>query len=251
MITLVMPSAFRDLITGGNAAAQTLLSSPEAVAEAAPMLLFAWFVLLVVGSLIMVVLARTIVLGRGAAMIGGAQALMRRGLRVVLKSLSALFVILIYALPSFVLVGLIADHSSSTINVILAVLLILWVIAVAAAVVAAFYAAVLSESIDRPSGILKGWEALKGKRVDLAGAVLIIWLVFLLSLSIIEPVAVFGGGLIFGEAAGNVLGFVVTTALSGIVSFVLMAATFSVLGVTAPRLLAAATVAPIGDPRDN
>lgn len=251
MITLLMPSPFRDLIIGGEAGAEALLSSPEAMVEAAPMILFAWLVLLAVSSLITVLLARLIVLGRGAVLAGGTAALARRSLKVVVLSLAALFWILLYALPGFVLVGLIAGLMGDALSALLAVGLLIWVIVVAAAVVAAFYAAVLAESIDRPLGVVEGWKALKGKQLDLAGSILILWVGLVVLLAIVGPLVTGLSGILVGPAAANILNFVVTTILSSVVTFALMAGTFFVLRVTAPKLLAPATLGRIGGLDDD
>ena len=205
MITLAIPSPMRDLVIGGNAAAKALLESPEVLREAAPSLALVWFVLLVTGSLISVVLARTIVLGRGRAMDGGWQSLGWRGFRVVMKALAALFFIVLFALPSFFLVGLIANTAGAGANMILVVALMLWMVVVATVVTGAYYAAVLAESTDRPSGIVKGWDALKGKLMDLCGAILILWVVFLLVAGIIDPIITFGTGLFLGEGLARAL----------------------------------------------
>ncbi len=246
MITLLMPSPFRALIIGGEAGVEALLSSPEALAEAAPMILFAWLVLLVVSSLITVLLARLIVLGRGAVLAGGPAALVRRSLKVVARSLAAIFWILLYALPGFVLMGLIAGLTGEALTAVLAVGLLIWVIVVAAAVIAAFYASVLAESIDRPFGVLEGWKALKGKQLDLAGSILILWVIMVVLLAILGPLVTGLSDIFVGTAAANVLNFLITTILSSIVTFVLMAGTFFVLGVTAPKLLAPAALGRIG-----
>lgn len=240
MITLLMPSPFRALIIGGEASAEALLSSPEALAEAAPMILFSWLVLLAVSSLITVLIARLIVLGREAVLAGGPAALVRRSLKVVVRSLAAIFWILLCALPGFILAGLIAGLIGAALSEVLAVGLLIWVIVVAAAVIAAFYASVLAESIDRPLSVLEGWKALKGKQLDLAGSILILWLMMVVLLAIIGPLVTGLSDIFVGTAAANVLNFLVTTILSSIVTFALMASTFFVLGVTAPQLLAAA-----------
>lgn len=251
MVTLLMPSPFRDLIIGGEAGAEALLSSPEAMAAAAPMILFAWLVLLAVSSLITVLLARLIVLGRGAVLAGGAAALARRSLKVVVRSLAALFWILLFALPGFVLLGLIAGLMGDALSALLAVGLLIWVIVVAAAVVAAFYASVLAESIDRPLSVRDGWKALKGKQLDLAGAILILWVILVVLLAIVGPLVTGFSGIFVGPAAANVLNFVVTTIASNIVTFALMAGTFFVLRVSAPKLLAPATLGRIGELDDD
>ena len=251
MITLLMPSPFRALIIGGEAGAEALLSSPQALAEAAPMILLAWLVLLVVSSLITVLLARLIVLGRDAVLAGGPAALVRRSLKVVIRSLAAIFWILLYALPGFVLGGLIAAVTGDALTAVLAVGLLIWVIVVAAAVIAAFYASVLAESIDRPLGVLQGWKALKGKQLDLAGSILILWVVMVILLAIVGPLIIGVSDIFIGSAAANVLNFLVTTILSSIVTFALMAGTFFVLGVTAPKLLAPAALGRIGGLEDD
>ena len=251
MITLLMPSPFRALIIGGEAASEALLSSPEAMAKAAPMILLAWLVLLVVSSLITVLLARLIVLGREAVLAGGAAALVRRSLKVVVRSLAAIFWIFLYALPGLVLVGLIAGVTGDALSAVLAVGLLIWVIVVAAGVIAAFYASVLSESIDRPLGVLEGWKALKGKQLDLAGSILILWVMMVILLAIAGPLVTGVSDIFMGTAAANVLNFVVTTVLSNVVTFGLMAGTFFVLGVTAPKLLAPAALGRIGGLEDD
>lgn len=246
MITLLMPSPFRAIIIGGEADAEALLSSPEAMARAAPMVLFASGVLLAVSSLITVLLARLIVLGRSAVLAGGTAALVRRSLKVVVRSLAAIFWILLYGLPGFILAGLIAGVTGGALTALLAVGLLIWVIVVAAAVIAAFYASVLAESIDRPLGVLEGWKALKGKQLDLAGSILILWVIMVVVLAIVGPLIIGVSDIFIGSAAANVLNFVLTTVLSSIVTFALMASTFFVLGVTAPKLLAPAALGRIG-----
>lgn len=251
MITLLMPSPFRTLIIGGEASAEALLSSPEAMAEAAPTILFAWLVLLAVSSLITVLLARLIVLGRGAVLAGGTAALARRSLKVIVRSLAAVFWILLYGLPGFILAGLIAGLIGEALTALLAVGLLIWVIVVAAAVIAAFYASVLAESIDRPLGVLDGWKALKGKQLDLAGSILILWVFLVVLLAIVGPLVTGLSDIFVGTAAANVLNFLVTTILSSIVTFALMAGTFFVLRVTAPKLLAPAALGRIGGLDDD
>ena len=251
MAALSMPSPFRDLIIDGEAGSKALLASPEAAAEAAPMLLLAWLVLLVVGSVVTVILARIIVVGPNAVLDGGIAAMARRSLKVIARSFGAIFWILLYALPAFFFVGLFSNSAGPGANVLLVAFLLFWMIVVAASVISAFYASALAESVDRRLGVRKGWQALAGKKMDIAGAILILWVVLLLVLSIVDPLIVGIARTVLGSSAANVLSFAVTATLSGIVTFVLMAGTFFILGVTAPGLLAlsAPPVVPL-DPED-
>ncbi len=67
----------------------------------------------------------------------------------------------------------------------------------------------------------------------------------------IDPIITFGTGLFLGEGLARALSFSVTTVLGGILGFVLMAATFFVLGVTSPGFVGpAASPIPI-DPDDD
>lgn len=236
LIALMMPAPFREMLISGGGGETPTPSAGEVMA-ALPAILFASAVLFIVNAVITAVIVRLIVLGRSEVMAGGVAALVRRSARILLRSLGALGWFLLAFLPVLLISAMLSAAFSGGGQPVMVLLMILWALFVLSCAVAAFYAAALAEGIDRPFGVADGWRALKGKRSDLVGAILILTIVAYLILALVDPLVGALGRAIAGESAAQVASFLLSSVVGGILTYVLIAGTYHLLAVTAPGLL--------------
>lgn len=196
---------------------------------------------LLVSAALRVLLARILLRGRDRALGGGINALWRRSLWVAVRSISAAlwgFVFVLPALFVWTIASMAAggDTASPLAQLILLPVL-LWFLVVFSCTAAALNVATLMHSTDRSFSITESWKALKGKRTDLAGVILVV------TVTVAIVLAIFNGLLdIFrvpgwSEAWADAVGEVVSAVVGTVITFVLLSATAQILGITAPGLL--------------
>ncbi|MEE8371686.1 MAG: hypothetical protein V3R73_06010 [Sphingomonadales bacterium] len=196
---------------------------------------------LLISAALRVVLARILLRGRERALDGGINALWQRSIWVAIRSLSGGLWAVAFMVPAL-FVWTIAtmasggDTASPLAGLILLPVLI-WALVVVSCASAAVNVATLMHSTDRSFNVTKSWAALKGKRTDLAGVILVIsvtvGIAMMIFNGILDIFRVPGWSEAWADAVGEVVGAVVST----ILGFVLLSATARILDSTAPGLL--------------